>query len=313
MKLSTLVAYRSLLTNYTPQDTHVVVNGVAGHSLHVVQEHAIQFPALTKQLSQAYGNINQAFADYRLAIDDIQEKIQELIEDAEPEYFRESYRLYEQEFAKDNIDYILDRRLELSEDAANYVQARIKGHGDWHYPAMIIRPGREDWINDLVACDPLYLLDQDPALLTPARSRFNELYQGRLRTYTIRQEDDRPAAQMPDAQIGFCLVYNYFNYKPFEILKSYLTDIYTKLRPGGTLAFTFNDCDRSGAVQLVERSFMCYTPGSLVMALCENVGFDIAQIYKVDAACSWIELRKPGTLSSLRGGQNIAKVVAKSK
>ena len=76
---------------------------------------------------------------------------------------------------------------------------------------------------------------------------------------------------------------------------------------------TFNDCDRRGAVELAERWNNCYTPGRLVRSLCESVGFVIEQEYVIDSAVNWLELRKPGTMVSLRGGQTLARIIAKSK
>ena len=76
------------------------------------------------------------------------------------------------------------------------------------------------------------------------------------------------------------------------------------------MAFTFNDCDRAGGVELVERHFMCYTPGSMIVALCESLGFEIQQRYQIDASNTWLELQRPGELTSLRGGQSLAKIVA---
>jgi len=313
MKLSTLVSYRNLLQNYKPTNVDNVVRDIAGHSLHVVQEHQLQFAGLTEQLTLAYADINQSFMDYAAVIDEIQHNISAAIETLEPNYFQQSYRLYQEEYTNDQVDYILDRKLYISDDASEYIQARIKTYGDWHYSGMILRPGREDWIQELVACDPLYLIDQNPGLLSPVLQKFNTIYQNRLRSYTIRHEDENPLQMVPDGQIGFCLAYNFFHYKPFEILKGYLNDIFAKLRPGGTLGFTFNDCDRAGAVELVERYFMCYTPGTLVLTLCESLGYELVQRYQVDSACTWVEVRKPGTLSSLRGGQSLAEIIVKSK
>ena len=106
---------------------------------------------------------------------------------------------------------------------------------------------------------------------------------------------------------------NFYHYKPIEIIKVYLAEIYNKLKPGGTVAFTFNNCDYASGVKLVERKFMCYTPGTLIMSWSNDIGYDLVQTYRIDSAFTWVELRKPGALSSLRGGQSLARIVAKSK
>jgi len=55
---------------------------------------------------------------------------------------------------------------------------------------------------------------------------------------------------------------------------------------------------------------MCYTPGGLLRSLCESLGFEISQHYLIDHSNTWLEMRRPGALTSLRGGQSLAKIVA---
>jgi hypothetical protein len=88
-----------------------------------------------------------------------------------------------------------------------------------------------------------------------------------------------------------------------------LTEIYSKLKPGGVLAFTFNDCDYAGATAMAERSFMCYTPGQTVLAHAHSVGYQVRQRYRMSNSTTWVELKRPGQMTSLRGGQSLAKAV----
>jgi SAM-dependent methyltransferase len=164
----------------------------------------------------------------------------------------------------------------------------------------------------MVAYDPLYLVDLSHDYLTPAMNKFNEQYQNRLRPYVVREElDQEILSKIPDNQFGMCLAYNYFNFRPFEILKKYLAEIYQKLKPGGILAFTFNDCDRPSAVMLVENYYGCYTPGYLVQELAISMGYEIVYSWNDPGPVTWLELKKPGELTSLKGGQTLAKIVPK--
>ena len=73
----------------------------------------------------------------------------------------------------------------------------------------------------------------------PALQRFNTLYQQRLRAYVIHeQENTAIMAKIPNNQFAVCLAYNFFNFKPFEVIKQYLEEIYCKLLPGGVLIMT---------------------------------------------------------------------------
>jgi hypothetical protein len=131
--------------------------------------------------------------------------------------------------------------------------------------------------------------------------------------YTVREELDHEILEkVPNEQIGLCLVYNFFEFKPFEIVRKYLTEIFQKLKPGGTLIMTFNDCDRDKAVKLAEQHYACYTPGAMVQQFAATVGYDQVFSWNNNGPTTWLELRKPGTLTSLRGGQTLAKIHLKN-
>jgi len=76
------------------------------------------------------------------------------------------------------------------------------------------------------------------------------------------------------------------------------------------LVLTYNDCDRDKGVRLVEQHFCCYTPGYLVTELTQSVGFDPVFTWNDGGPSTWLELKKPGELTSLRGGQSLAKIVS---
>ena len=108
------------------------------------------------------------------------------------------------------------------------------------------------------------------------------------------------------------MAWNFFHYKPFEVIKQYLTEMYQKLRPGGVFAFSINDGDLSGGVANAERMFMCYTPGSMILSMAERIGYIIELRHEFDRAMTWIELQRSGQQSSLRGGQALAKIIPKA-
>jgi hypothetical protein len=230
-------------------------------------------------------------------------------------WFQESYRLYDQEMTKfETTDYILNRRLDLPDDARQAIKGRLRMHADWKYPGMIIRPGLEDFVEELVSYDPLYLVDQSHDLLTPCMKKFNTLYQNRLRSYAIKESLAQPILdKIPDNQFGVIFAYNFFNFKPFDLLKKYLTELHKKLRPGGVLIMTFNDGDHRRAVEEVENHFACYTPGGLVMEMALAIGFvETFRWSHPNQASVVIELKRNGELTSIRGGQTLAKIKIKS-
>jgi SAM-dependent methyltransferase len=314
MKLSQLVHYLNCLDAQPLPDPDAVCDRELGELSRVVFEGQ---PSLTGRIAELVRDREQitiAMQSFCQHITQTRQDLIELIEGMQGAYFAESYRLHDQEMINDSDQHILDRRPVLPSSVQHYITSRISLHSDWHHAAMVIRPGAGEWLPLMVGSDPLYLLDIRSSLLDPAMAQFPPEYQRRLRRYTLRETDAEGYVMrdLPDLQFGLCLAMNFFHYKPFELLKLYLSEIYRKLKPGGVLAFTFNDCDRWGAVDLAERHFMCYTPGGMLISLAQSLGFEIQQRYDIDNSNTWVEMKKPGTLTSLRGGQSLAKIVANS-
>jgi hypothetical protein len=261
-------------------------------------------------LDQRKLDIQKAFDEFNLELEKLKATVKQEIEILEKPEFQKSYILYEGE--KPNpADFILDLRKHNIPNPELF-QARLSKYIDWHHSAMIIRPGLENFIDSMVALDPLYLVDISHDYLAPALSKFNNQYQNRLRTYAVNEElDQEILGQIPNDQFALCFAYNYFNFRPFEILKKYLDEIYQKLTPGGVFIMTFNDCDRASAVRLVENNFCCYTPGYLVRELAVSMGYEIEYSWNDDGPTTWLELKKPGVINSLKGGQTLAKILPK--
>lgn len=313
MKLSYLVNYLNNLDRYDITGAHSALAAHLDPVLHTVATHDLQFPEITARLHSHRNRMAGCLQEYADAVVDLRQEIKRNIELLEPHYLQESYKLYSENMVNDSNEHMLNRRPALKPEDVTYIRARLMRHSDWHYPGMILRPGLENWIDDLVALDPMYLVDVNYEMLLPCVSKFTPEYQTRVRKYVINESFDSPMFdRLPRAQMSLVLAYNYFNFKPLELVRCFLREIYDILRPGGTLMFTFNNCDRSGGVNLAERYFMCYTPGRLVLSAAELLGFNVTHTYDIDAASTWVELVKPGTLDNIRGGQTLAKIVAKA-
>jgi len=313
MKLSALISYRERLEQAVSVDLSVHVSRLADPMLSVIEQHQWTATDRIQRIENSFDRIQDSIHAFNQEITQIKADLQAEIQAQEPIYFAASYRLYDREMIYDSNEYILNRTVIPDQPTLDFIQKRIQVHCNWKYPGMIIRPARSHLINDMVAADPLYVIDQNHELLEISKRRFNEMYQARLRWYVINESHQSPMlSDLPEGQFGFCLVHNFFHFKPFEIMKGYLQELYTKLRPGGSVAFTFNDCDLSKAVEMAERNFMCYTPGRLVKTLCESIGYKISFSKQLNHSTTWIEITKPGELTSLRGGQALAEIIPKN-
>jgi hypothetical protein len=313
MKLSTIVHYRNQLDTVSVQQICDQTEHELAAINHIVasQEHDVGFykARIAKRLTSVHESFDQlarVFAGLKTDLDTAIQKHQAA-------YYEESTRLYQQEISHETPEHILSRQLAIDNDSDLLLRTRLRNYTDWRIPGMIIRPAHESFIEEMVPLDPLYVVDQLQDLIDPAVSRFNETYRARLRQYVINEDDEQILGSLPDNQFGLIFAYNYFNFKPMELIKQYLTEVYQKLRSGGTMIMTYNNCDRAHGVALTEQHFMCYTPGSEIVKFAESIGFDVTYQHTGLADLAWIELQRPGKIVSIRGGQTLARIVARSK
>ena len=247
-------------------------------------------------------------------LDDLKNCAGEHITSQEQTYLAKSYQIYEDGNTQDSSEYILDRvlfhALIYREEIEKYLISRIKLHSKWQHAGMFIRPEYGKYVNEMTASDPLYIVDDDEALLRPTKSLWNPQYQSRVRYKIINESRSEIFKGIPKNQMNLVVAMNFFNHKPLDIIEHYMSEIYNLLKSGGTVIFTYNNCNMALAVQNFEKSLYSYTPESRVIPLMKMLGFSIVESYNEEATnVSWLEIRKPGKLTSLRGGQAVAKIV----
>ena len=242
MKLSEIVAYRNQLRSIDHTDQVSGALGYFNEVEHIVTSHQLQISNRSEDLQKIISDIQREVSKFKLTIDETIQQIESIIADRESEYYQESSKIYFEQSCFDSLDLILNRRLKITYENKEMLMGAVRAHNSWRVPGMIIRPGLEDFIEDLVPLDPLYIVDSHQELMRPSVEKFTPEYQRRLRKYVITEtHDNKIFEQLPDGQFGLIFAYNYFNFKPVEVIKRYLQELFVKLRPGGGLVFTFND------------------------------------------------------------------------
>jgi SAM-dependent methyltransferase len=317
MKLSDVVAYLNLLDSVdVDQETGVAVRKLNA-VLHMVTNHDLQVNTCTQDLTQVFESVNNSLKDFNQVLEQIKQGLTQLLHAQEPAYLAESFRLFDQEMKHNSVQYVLNRilysrkRIDIDSDAA--LRFRLKNLATWSYPGMIIGPGTETFIEDMVSLDPLYVVDTHQELIDPAIRIFTQEYQRRLRQYIVNDRiPDAIFNKFPDNQFGVIFAYNYFNYRPIEVIQRYIQEIASKLRPGGTFIMTYNNCDKAHGVALAERAQMLYTPKRLIMQHAAAAGLEYISDSDGPGDVSWIEFARPGKLETIRGGQSLAKIIAQA-
>jgi len=310
MKLSDIVRYLNQLETMDVHAPMVEALKEVTKITHIVQYHDLQIDAAAADLIQIQEKINDTLRSYQDRLTRLKQDIRMLIEHKEVEYFEESTMRYRQSMWTDTAAQILKKLPVADTESQDLLCTRLYRYTDWRFPGMVIRPAHVPELKDLVALDPLYLVDTDDDLFAPVKTLFTPEYQRRLRYYTI--EEYAPFFEnFPKEQFGFVYAAHYFNFKPLEVIQQYLTEIFALLRPGGCFLFIFNDCDYHESVSLAENYTYFYTPGRLIRKHLIDLGYEISYDYH-RAGTSWLELKKPGELDSLRGAQPLASVFRKA-
>lgn len=314
MKLSDIVARLNLLDSLDVASECATATGTLNHIAHVITEHAKLYKTASDAITKTHNELISNIAKFSAQIESLKHDIRSDIAQHEQEYLDDSLYLYREEMIHDTSDYILNRRMRIDDKDDLILRTRLKNLTDWRLPGMILRPGVETYIEDMVPLDPLYVVDHDQELIQPAIRKFTPEYQRRLREYVINDWADGPILdKLPNSQFGTIFAYHYFNHKPMPIICKFLTEFYEKLRPGGSVLMTYNNCDLAHGVIRSEHAWMMYTPRRLVEQHATDLGFELTSAYDGKGDVSWLELRKPGDIASLRGGQTLAKIVANSQ
>lgn len=311
MKLSELVAYRNQLNRLHIDEARSKTDMDLNRIEHLINSKNFDPNNIRQQLKDKRDAIHNQFDDFINLVGQAKEEAQQEIDLKEQFWLEETYRLYDQEMVHDTDEHILNRRPKLNSEHDNIIRARIKNFSNHLHPGMIIHPGLETFIQDMVSFDPLYLVGQTDNMLFPAMLEFTDQYRRRLRPVIVNERDQSTPilGSLPNGQFAMCLVYNFFEFKPLPVIERWLKEIFDKLKPGGRLMMTFNDCDNEKAVRLAETYYACYTPGKMVREIATRIGYEIYFTWNDNIPSTWLELQKPGTLTSIRGGQALAKVM----
>jgi hypothetical protein len=314
MKLSDIVARLNLLDSLDVPSECATTTGTLNHIAHVIIDHAKPYQTVSDAIIKTHNELISNIAKFSAQIESLKQDIRSEIIQREQEYLDNSLYLYREEFVHNSPDVILNRRMRIDDDDDLMLRTRLKNLTDWRLPGMILRPGLETYIEDMVPLDPLYVVDHDQELMRPAVSKFTPEYQRRLREYVINDWADGPILnQLPNNQFGTIFAYHYFNHKPMPIICKFLSEFYQKLRPGGSVLMTYNNCNLAHGVIRAEHTWMLYTPRRLIEQHANETGFELVTAHDGKGDVSWLEFRKPGDITSLRGGQTLAKVLVKTE
>ena len=309
--LSYFVKYKNSIDDISILESSKYIESDISNTLHTLAKSDFNNETLL-ELEKVKKNILSEISKFNDVLDKFKDDTIDYITERESSYLSKSYTMYENG-RSDTSEYILDRSLFKSliykEHIEKYCISRINKYSNWKHAGLFIRPEHGKYVDEMTASDPLYVVDEHLELLTHTKKLWNPEYQARVRYRIIDESRNIILKDIPSSQIGFAMVMNFFNYKPLEVVEQYVTEIYDLLKPGGVLMFTYNNCNLALAVQNFEKSLYSYTPESRLSPLLNRIGFKIIKSYNEPITnVSWLEVKKPGDINSIRGGQCLAKI-----
>lgn len=248
------------------------------------------------------------------AVDTVIANINQLISDqTEILFLNDTYRekFNNEEYVPSHYESIV----ESDDRLKSWIESKITGYSNWHYPSLQINPTSKKWIDLMVTSDPLYLTyTTHRDLLSEIINDYPSLYRSRLRLYEIK---DRNFSILPKNQFGFVLSWNKFYYLRYEKIEKYLREIFQLLRTGGVFMFSYNNCDLEMSALKAENQEESYVSAEQLKKLVIDIGYEIITLtdYKTTDAyhthVSWIEIKKPGSLTTVKASQAIAQILPK--
>jgi len=273
------------------------------------------FEKQTNILKNLYGLYND--------LNSFKDSLESMITDIETSYYKKSQEVYIKDMKKsiqlkeiEYKHYHLFGGKGLSVEEGHESKEKFLGtmlkYVSFEWPGLEIGPVNGELTNQLVSLDPLYLADNNNNEFTTVKKQFNQLYQKRLRYYTFDDSLEEPLHELPQQQFGLIVAVDWFNFKPQQITERYLKNAFDILRPGGVIVFTYNNCNYPKAIDKVDEMYYTYTNGNTLKQFCKSIGYEIISSYdgekEIGWCASWLELQKPGELTSLRGGQNLGAI-----
>jgi FtsZ-interacting cell division protein YlmF len=223
--------------------------------------------------------------------------------------------------------YLTLGKILFNDTTLDTVLFKIKSYCDWHYPGLQINPLAKEWIECMVATDPLYLINHESVLtnidgklylrdhtVLDAITDYPIEYQRRLRLYTVR---DQFFSNLPQNQFGVIACCDFLNFFNINFINNYLFTFLNLLRPGGNLVCTIQLRHPCVANSLVEQRYFNYTANLVIQKLFNNIGFEVISIHDlISDTINWdciflITAKKSGMLTTTKAHQALGSIIEK--
>ena len=315
-KLQDIVRYRAMVDSIDMDAIRRDINEKLSKVCNDLAINNFDAENLKDQLLHSHLKVLNNLEDMALDLNTFKEEINKEVKHLEAPYYEKSkeiYKNYTLMSPMDKLSRLKNKDLLFHEDTTELLINTITIKISNQYACCQLAPGYGDVTKHLVHGTPLYIVEEDKEGSVVNTDFFNQIMTNRIAWYEMNDADEEILAVLPQEQIGCFVVIDYFNFKSEDVIEKYLKSIYNCLRPGGTVIFTFNNCDYPNAIDKVDEMYYCYTTGTQMKKICSSIGFEILRLTAIgydelDNGISWLEIKKPGKLGSIRAAQGLASI-----
>jgi hypothetical protein len=245
-------------------------------------------------------------------VDSIQNLINKIGQDIDSIGFQiTSANDYTSKFNYDSAQY---KRIWTDTADLTFIKTRIGASSNWKYPGIIVYPKSKCIVDSVVASDPLYLVYAEFERIQLLISKYNVEYQRRLRLYNFNAQE---FFNLPSNQASVVVCWELFNFLSLDLIKETISKVYNWLRPGGVLFASYSNCDLIETASTLKFNDISYCNPRLITQIAVDAGFEVdlhdikTNNRNLPSYISWAELRKPGTLSTVKAHQALGEIVKK--
>ena len=245
--------------------------------------------------------------------DDLQTLCSDTLNSVDAEVINKSKPLFDRVYKRSSPEHERANLIStLSDQSKNEIAVRASRYTSWQHPVLEIGPGDGRWTDALVAGDPLYLVDIYQEFLDSTTKQFNEVYKRKVRCYLTgkdAQKTEVDLSALPKQQFGFIFAWEVFDYLPNQFVEEYLKQCYELLKPGGVMMFSYNNCEEHHCADFGENQFKHWMPKWFLLDMIKRQFFEVIVAMSSEDTVHWVEIKKPGTLTSIVTSQTLAQIL----
>lgn len=292
-KISQLNLIRNHFRNIGDDTPHMISKLVDEVKLVDHYKDKFKYNSEFNRLSDLNKQLQHELEQYHVTSKRVKDVIAQVIHNKERSILQHDYMNYQKEDL--DIELIDSRSQSLSKEIVNEIHARVQNYIDWRFAVIVMHPLDGQFVRNLVAGDPLYVVTQNETIKKRIKKRFNEFYRNNRLKIIARAE------RLNGRIASLCLAINVFEYMPLDEQANMLEIMFKKTYEGGTAIITFNDCEQRTSLELTLQGLRCYCTKELVLGKAFAIGWDIESVGSVNnGTWSYAILKRPGELTSIK-------------